>query len=74
MQPSGDRAGTLGHISTDDLERYQFGQLKEAPSLVEIKQHLSECLECADRMLAVERFIRLVRAGVFRGGFGREFG
>jgi hypothetical protein len=56
----------LGHILTADLERYQLGTLKGSPTPAEIEHHLSECRECADRMLAIERFIRLVGAGALR--------
>jgi hypothetical protein len=49
----------VGHISTDDLERYQRGQLDGDPLRAWIEQHVSECQQCADRMLAIERFVRL---------------
>lgn len=59
----------LGHISTDDLERYQRGQLNDTPTRAGIEQHVTECQECADRMLAIERFVHLVRTGVIERGF-----
>jgi anti-sigma factor RsiW len=59
----------LAHISTDDLERYQRGQLNDGQISAGIEQHVSECRECADRMLAIERFVQLVRAGVIRSEF-----
>ena len=56
----------MDHISTDDLERYHLDLITEAPTIAEIEQHLSECQECADRKLALERFINLVETGVIR--------
>ncbi len=59
----------LGHISTDDLERYRRGQLNDGQMSAGIEQHMLECRECADRMLAIEQFVKLVRAGVIRSEF-----
>lgn len=56
----------LGHISTDDLERYHLGYMTDALTITGIEQHISECRDCADRMLATERFIYLVRTGAIR--------
>ena len=69
MQHSREWPGTFGHISTDDLERYHLGQLQDAPALAGIEQHLSKCRDCADRMLAVERFCHLVWTGVIKRPF-----
>jgi hypothetical protein len=60
----------LGHISTENLERYHLGHL-ELAQVVKINEHTSGCREYADRMTAVKRFILLVRAGVIRGGFDK---
>ena len=54
---------SMDHISTNDLERYYLCEMADDALVVRINQHLSECRECADRMLATERFIRSVRAG-----------
>jgi hypothetical protein len=58
----------MDHISTDDLERYHLGRVSDALSVTGIEQHISECRDCADRMLAIERFIYSVRAGVIQVG------
>jgi hypothetical protein len=56
----------LDHIATDDLERFHLGQVTDALATAGIEQHLAECRDCADRMLAIDRFIELVRAGEIR--------
>jgi hypothetical protein len=56
----------MDHVTTDDLELYQLGHVTGAPTITEIEQHVLQCQECADRMLAIERFIKLVRVGVIR--------
>ena len=61
----------LGRVLTVNLEKYHLGQQKSNVAL-RIRNHLKECSECADRLLAVERFIRLVRSGVIRI-YSREF-
>ena len=53
------------HISTDRLELYHLGNLKDTQA--EIEQHISECQDCADRTLAIQRFVGLVRAGLIGG-------
>ena len=58
--------GTTDHISTEELERYHLGQVQTDQVRTGIKAHLTHCRECADRMLAIERFIRLVRGGRIR--------
>jgi hypothetical protein len=57
----------VGHISTDDLELYHLGNMTDAMAIGGIEQHISECPDCADRMMAIDRFVHLVRAGVIRG-------
>jgi hypothetical protein len=59
----------MDHITTDDLERFQLGRIADAQAVIGIERHISKCQECADRMMAIERFLFLVRAGKFRGGF-----
>jgi hypothetical protein len=59
----------VDHITTDDLERYHLGQLDGEPTLAGIEAHLSHCRECADRMLALNRFIYLVQIGVIKRPF-----
>jgi hypothetical protein len=60
----------LGHISTDNLEKYKLGRITEAHAIARIDRHLTECIDCAHRMLAVERFIQLVLQGVVRDDLG----
>jgi hypothetical protein len=57
---------SMGHLSIRDLERYHLGQFDGGPALVGIEEHLSDCWDCADRMLALDRFIRLVRTGAVK--------
>ena len=59
----------VDHIPTGDLERYHLGQLDGEPTLAVIEEHLSECRDCADRMLALDRFIHLVQTGVMKRPF-----
>lgn len=59
------------HVTTEDLEDYHLGNLKFVHSAL-IKLHCFQCQDCADRMLSIERFIHLLRAGVVRGNFERE--
>ena len=59
----------MNHISTEDLERFHLGRLSDPLVVNGIEHHISECRDCADRMLAIERFIRLLLAGVIRGEF-----
>ena len=59
----------VDHISTDELGLYHSGDMTDTLAIARIEQHVSECQVCADRTLAIERFISLVRAGVIRNGF-----
>jgi hypothetical protein len=58
----------MDHIPTIDLERQFLGQTTDTAANARINQHLSVCRECADRMLAIDRFIRSVIAGMIRAG------
>ena len=60
----------MDHISTDELELYSTGQTIDASALVRIEQHCSKCQECADRLLAIGRFVSLVKSGAIRVGSG----
>ena len=62
----------LGHIATDSLENYLIGRI-EAAQAFQISMHLLECTECTDRLMAVERFITILRSGVIRGAYGFNF-
>ncbi len=62
------RRAHLGHITTDDLELYQLGRMTDA-QIAGIDHHMSECIDCAHRMLAIEQFVKLVRAGLIRAGW-----
>ena len=56
----------LVYISNYHLERYHLGYMTDALTITGIEQHISECRDCADRMLATERFIYVdepVRSG-----------
>ncbi len=44
------------HISTDDLERFHFGQV-QAPELAAIEHHLLWCPGCRHRLQAMRRFV-----------------
>ena len=59
----------VDHISIDDLERYNLGHFQDVPTLAELEQHLSECRDCADRKLALDWFIHLVKTGVIKRPF-----
>jgi hypothetical protein len=61
----------VDHISTDDLERYGGGEITDVLLVARIEEHLAGCQECADRMLAVEKFLTLVRAGFIVTKFGK---
>jgi hypothetical protein len=61
-------AALMDHVSTYDLELYHLRQLTDAQAIAAIEQHSLECQECADRMLAVKRFVLSVRAGEIRAG------
>ncbi len=50
-----------------DLELYQLGRMTDA-QIAGIDLHLSECIDCSHRMLAIDRFVKLLRAGVIRAG------
>lgn len=62
------RKGTamMDHVTTENLELFHLGRVTDALAIAEIEHHISECQECADRMLAIDRFIALVQAGVVR--------
>ncbi len=62
------RRADLGHITTDDLELYQLGRMTD-DQIAGIDHHLSECIDCEHRMLAIDRFVKLVRAGMIRAGW-----
>ena len=59
------------HLSTDELEEFHFGRI-QGPELRCISEHLEWCLECSERMEAVEHFIMLIRAAAIRGAFEVE--
>ena len=48
-----------GHISTEDMERYQRGRLDDW-EWCQINLHLEWCQDCVDRMDAIEHFMKLV--------------
>ena len=61
----------MGHVLSDDLERYCLGIVGESECST-IEQHLLWCRDCLDVMEAVERFVRLVWSGIIRGSFEVE--
>jgi hypothetical protein len=58
----------MDHISIDDLELYHLGHIADASTIAGIEQHVSECQHCADRTLAIQRFVHLVRDSEIREG------
>jgi hypothetical protein len=66
-QHPGETAGTSHGPHLDRRSgTLQVGSHDRRPGPAGIEQHMSECQQCADRMLAIDRFISLVRAGVIR--------
>ena len=61
-----------GHVTTNSLELYVLGRLGVRHQR-KVFHHLTWCLECNDRLLAVKHFIDLVRAGAVVD-FGRDYG
>jgi hypothetical protein len=59
------------HPSPVELEGYHLGRLS-FPAVALIEDHIAGCQACADRSLALWRFVRLLRAGVVKGGFDVE--
>jgi len=60
----------MGHISTDELEVFLAGGLDDAVAAARIDEHVRACQECADRMLALRRFLNMVSAGRLTKGYG----
>ena len=55
---------TLAHISTERLEEYySFGLVSLD---IAIEEHLRDCQECRDRLMAVARFAELREADPLR--------
>jgi predicted metal-binding protein len=48
---------SCGHISVDEMELYHRRQLADEGREAVITSHVSRCQDCADRMLAVQRFL-----------------
>ena len=55
----------VNHISTERLEDYQSFGISALDSTID--DHLRECQDCRDRLLAIARFRELCKAGVIRG-------
>ena len=54
----------MHHISTDELELFLAGEITDAVAVVRIEQHVRVCQECADRVVALEHFLKLMRTGL----------
>ncbi len=50
------------HPTEDLLEEYSFGRVLE-PALAPLEEHLLDCTLCQDRLLAVDEFTALMKAG-----------
>jgi hypothetical protein len=58
----------MRHVTTNDLELYRLCQMTDSLAIAVVEEHILGCLDCADRLLAIGRFICLVRAGLVRAG------
>ncbi len=51
------------HPTEDLLEEYSFGRVWE-PALAPLEEHLLDCTLCQDRLLAVDEYTALMKAGI----------
>lgn len=51
------------HPTEDLLEEYSFGRVAE-PELAPLEEHLLNCTLCQDRLLAVDEYTALMKAGI----------
>jgi hypothetical protein len=51
------------HPTEDLLEEYSFGRVVE-PELAPLEEHLLDCTLCQDRLLAVDEYTALMKAGI----------
>lgn len=51
------------HPTEDLLEEYSFGRVLE-PALAPLEEHLLDCTLCQDRLLAVDEYTALMKAGI----------
>ncbi len=51
------------HPTEDLLEEYSFGRVLE-PALAPLEEHLLDCTLCQDRLLAVDEYMALMKAGI----------
>jgi hypothetical protein len=51
------------HPTEDLLEEYSFGRVLE-PALAPLEEHLLDCILCQDRLLAVDEYTALMKAGM----------
>jgi hypothetical protein len=51
------------HPTEDLLEEYSFGRVVE-PALAPLEEHLLDCTLCQDRLLAVDEYTAVMRAGI----------
>jgi hypothetical protein len=51
------------HPTEDLLEEYSFGRVLE-PALGELEEHLLDCILCQGRLLAVDEYTALMKAGI----------
>jgi hypothetical protein len=53
------------HVPVDDIEKY-YGGILHGTDHALVEEHLLTCQYCADRLMAVQRFMLMVRAGQIR--------
>ncbi len=51
------------HPTEDLLEEYSFGRVLD-PALAPLEEHLLDCTLCQDRLLAVDEYTALMKAGI----------
>ncbi len=59
------------HPTEDLLEEYSFGRVVE-PELAPLEEHLLDCTLCQDRLLAVDEYTALMKAGIAASERERE--
>jgi hypothetical protein len=55
---------TTSHLSDEDLERYLTGLIHHDAELLFVERHLYECLDCAQRMTAMQDYLDAIQAGL----------
>jgi anti-sigma factor ChrR (cupin superfamily) len=63
--------GMGDHIDAETLERYALGRLAE-PERRPVEEHLLICQPCRTRLVQAEQFVRAMREGFERNGWGKN--